>query len=253
MLSSASKHMARAASSPQIVQNAVLATLPEAEFALLRAHLRCVPLKRYEILQDAGRRPDAAYFIGRGVVSRVARTSKDGSVEVATVGRFGFVGISVVLGTMQTLQRSVVQVPGTAYRIESGVLQRILLECPAIRDHLLKYVHLLIALEAQIALCNAKHEIDERVARWLLLAQDRIGGDLVPVTHGLIASALGVRRPGVSKAIATLVASRIVEGSRGQLRIMDMDGLQQSACECHRIVRDRFAMFRDMPQHQHVL
>ncbi len=234
------------------VHNSILATLHPDDFAELRPHLQLVSFKRNEILHDAHRRSDAAYFIESGVVSRVARTSKDGPVEVAVVGRFGFVGISVALGTMRTTQRSVVLVPGTAYRIEAETLQHVMREQPSIKDHLLKYVHLLIMLEAQIALCNAKHDIDERVARWLLLAQDRIGGDLIPVTYGVIASALGVRRPGVSKTVAELEVRRILEGSRGSLRILDIDGLRRNACECHKIVNERFRSFQDMPRHRHL-
>lgn len=100
---------------PSSVQNAILATLPEAEFGLFRPHLKPVPLKRNEILQEALRYPDAAYFIESGVVSRVVRTVRDGPVEVAVVGKFGFVGVSLVLGTMQTIQRSVVRVPEAHY------------------------------------------------------------------------------------------------------------------------------------------
>ncbi|MDD1536052.1 Crp/Fnr family transcriptional regulator [Bradyrhizobium sp. WBOS4] len=240
-----------ASAAPFTVQNTVLATLSEAEFALMRPHLKTVPLKRNEILQDALRYPDAAYFIESGVVSRLVRTAKDGPVEVAVVGKFGFVGVSLVLGTMQTVQRSVVRVPGSALRIEAGAFRNILQQSPAIREHLLRYVQLLIALNAQIALCNARHEISERAARWILLAQDRIGDDRVPVTHGMIASALGVRRPGVSKALSDFQAQGIIEGSRGAIRIRDIAGLRQQACECERIVKDRFRIFRDMPHHHH--
>ncbi|MDN3276857.1 Crp/Fnr family transcriptional regulator [Frankia sp. RB7] len=237
---------------PSAVQNAILATLPEAEFELFRPHLKAVRLKRNEILQEALRYPDAAYFIESGVVSRVVRTVKDGPVEVAVVGKFGFVGVSLVLGTMQTIQRSVVRVPGSALRIEAGALRNVLQRSPTIREHLLRYVQVLMALNAQMALCNARHEIGERVARWLLLAQERIGSDRVPVTHGMIASALGVRRPGVSKALAELDAKGVVEGTRGAIRIRDLEGLRQNSCECERILRDRFRIIRDMPHHHHL-
>jgi len=245
------KPVSSAGAVPFSVQNAVLATLPEAEFALLRPHLKAVSLKRNEILQDALRYPDAAYFIESGVVSRMVRTARDGLVEVAVVGKFGFVGVSLVLGTMQTIQRSVVCVPGNALRIEASAFRDILQQSPATREHLLKYVQLLIALNAQIALCNARHEIPQRVARWILLAQDRIGKDRVPVTHGMIASALGVRRPGVSKALSDFEAGGIIEGSRGAIRIRDMAGLRREACECEKILKDRFRVFRDMPYHHH--
>ena len=238
---------------PRAVRNTVLATLPEAEFELFRRHLNVVPLKRNAILQDALRAPDAAYFIESGVVSRVVSTVRDGPVEVAVVGKFGFVGVSLVLGTMQTIQRSVVRVPGYALRIEAAAFRDILQQSPATREHLLRYVQVLMAINAQIALCNARHEIGERVARWILLAQERIESDVVPVTHGMIASALGVRRPSVSKALAELDAKGIIEGARGAIRIRDIDGLRRNACECEGILRDRFRVFRDMPQHQHVM
>jgi CRP-like cAMP-binding protein len=235
------------------VRNELLATMDDADFGELRPHLQFVELKRNDILHDAHRRPDSAYFIESGVVSRVARTARDGAVEVAMVARLGFVGISVVLGTMRTTQRTVVQVAGVALRIDADELRRIMNKTPSIRDHLLKYVHALIDFEAQLSLCNARHGVDKRVARWLLLAQERIGGDLVPVTHNTIASALGVRRPGVSKIIADLEVRQIVEGSRGSLRILDIEGLRRIACECPRIVNQRFRMFQELPHYQHMI
>ncbi len=238
---------------PTVVQNAILATLPEAEFALLRPHLTLVPLKRNEIVHDALRHPDAAYFIETGVVSRVVRTQRDGPVEVAVVGKFGFLGVSLVLGAMQTMQRSVVRVPGMALRIEADAFRSVLQQSPATRDHLLRYVQVLMALNAQMALCNARHGISERVARWLLLARDRIESDVIPVTHGIIASALGVRRPGVSDALAELDAHNIIAGSRGAIRVRDKDALRRHACECETILRDRFRVFSDMPHHDHVV
>jgi CRP-like cAMP-binding protein len=235
------------------VRNVVLATLPEPDFALLRPHLTVAQLRRNEILHDAFRCPHAVYFIESGIVSRVVRTAKDGAVEVAGVGRCGFIGVSVVLGTMQSIQRTVVTVPGTALRIEAERLRQIMTLRPSIKEHLLKYVQLLMALKAQIALCNAKHDISERVARWLVLAQDLTGNDVLPVTHGLIAGALGVRRPSVSLALADFEAAGLVEGTRGSLNIRDLGGLRQRACDCHGLVKDRFRLFCDMPHHPHAL
>jgi CRP-like cAMP-binding protein len=236
------------------VRNMVLATLPEADFAFLRPHLKSVQLRRNEILHDAFRCPQMVYFIESGIVSRVLRTGKDGvAVEVASVGHRGFVGVSVVLGTMQALQRTVVLVPGMALAIEAERLRLILAERPTIKEHLLKYVQILMALKAQIALCNAKHEIPERVARWLLLARELAGSDVLPVTHGLIASALGVRRPGVSHALAEMEAGGLIACARGSLDIRDAAGLQRRACECHLVVKDRFRLFCDMPRYAHEL
>lgn len=241
------------ASMPYAVQNVVLATLPPDAFALIRPHLTAVDLKRHSILHDTNRPVDAVHFIESGVISRVARTQQDGQVEVAMVGRYGFVGVSVVLGTAGALQRTVVHVPGLALRIGAEDLQRIMHESPAIRDHLLRYVQVLLALKAQVSLCNAKHEIDKRVARWMLLARERISSDRLPVTHDLLASMLGVRRPGVSEALAELESEQIVQRSRGALQIVDAAKLRNKSCECYRIIYDRFGMLRDLPHHQHVI
>lgn len=239
--------------SARIVRNVVLSTLPEVEFALLRPHLERVKLRRNEILHDAFGCPNLVYFIERGIVSRVVRTAKDGSVEVANVGRFGFVGVSVVLGTMQAIQRTVALVPGTALAIEAERLRLIMAERPAVKEHLLKYVQLLMALKAQIALCNAKHEIPQRVARWLLRGCELLESDILPVTHNLIAGALGVRRPGVSRTLADMEAAGVIEGARGSLRIIDLEALRHRACGCHLELTDRFRLLTDMPNHKHVV
>lgn len=238
---------------PYSVQNLVLSTLPPESFALIRPHLTAVDLKRHSILHDTNRPVDAVHFVESGVLSRVARTQQDGQVEVAVVGRFGFVGVSVVLGTVVALQRTVVHVPGLALRIGADDLQRIMQESPAIRDHLLRYVQVLMTQKSQVSLCNAKHDIDKRVARWLLLARERLGDDRLPVTHELLASMLGVRRPGVSEALADLESEQIVRRSRGALLVVDAEKLRSRSCECYRIIYDRFGMLRDMRQHEHVI
>lgn len=235
------------------VRNVVLATLPEAQFALLRPHLTLQPLRRNAIVHDAAHCPDAVHFIESGLVSRVLRSGKDGAVEVANVGRQGFVGVSVVLGTMLAIQRTVVVVPGLALSIDAQILRAVMADCPDIKEHLLKYIQLLMALKAQIALCNARHEVPERLARWLLLAQDMVGDDALPITHGLIAGSLGVRRAGVTRALADFEAHGLVSGTRGSVVIENLDGLRRRACDCHMVVRDRFRLFCDMPQHVHTL
>lgn len=238
---------------PYLVRNLVLATFAEAEFELLRPHLASFELKRNAILQDVNKPVDSVYFIESGVLSRVARTQQDGPVEVAMVGRFGFVGVGAVLGMSGALLRTVVHVPGLALRIDSSELQRIMREAPGIKDHLLRYVQLLMTQKAQVSLCHARHEIDKRVARWMLLARDRLQSDQLPVTHDLMASMLGVRRPGVSEALATLETAQVIRRSRGTLHILDGEKLQRASCECYKIINDRFSLLRDMKQHDHSL
>jgi CRP-like cAMP-binding protein len=238
---------------PYHVRNLVLATLAEPDFALIQPHLVPVELKRNAVLHDPNRPVEAVHFIESGVLSRVARTQLDGPVEVAMVGRFGFVGVSVVLGTTNALQRTVVHVPGLALRIEAADLQRVMRESPGIKDHMLRYVQLLMMQKAQVSLCHARHEIDQRVARWMLLARVRLQSDQLPVTHDLLASMLGVRRPGVSEALADLEEQHVIRRSRGTLHILDVEKLERSSCECYKIIEGRFGLLRDMKQHDHLL
>jgi CRP-like cAMP-binding protein len=233
------------------VQNHFLATLSPADFEQLRPYLRSVELKRHAIIHETNKPVDAVYFVESGVISRVARTQADGAVEVAMVGRFGFVGLSVILGTMVALHRTVVQIPGMALRIPAGDLQAIMLKNPAIRDHLLRYVQLLMSQKAQVALCNAKHDIDKRLARWLLSAHDRVAGNELPVTHDLLAMMLGVRRAGVTEALSALEAKGIVAKTRGALRIVSREALKTHACECYKIIDDRFSWQRAMKHYEH--
>ena len=238
---------------PGVVQNRFLATLSPADFDQLRPFLKVVELKRHAIIHEANKPVEAVYFVESGVISRVARTQADGAVEVAIVGRSGFVGLSVVLGTMIALHRTVVQIPGLALRISASDLQTIMADNPSIRDHLLRYVQLLMSQKAQVALCNAKHDIDQRLARWLLLAHERVSGNLLPVTHDLLASMLGVRRAGVTEALASLESRGVIAKTRGALKIVDRDALQASTCECYKIIDDRFSWQRAMTYYEHRL
>jgi CRP-like cAMP-binding protein len=245
--------MTEAPHEPGVVQNRFLATMPPADFEQLRPYLRVVELKRHAVIHETGKPVDAVFFVESGLVSRVARTQADGPVEVAMVGHSGLIGLSVVLGTMVALHRTVVQIPGLALRISASDLQTVMTRSPEIRDHLLRYVQLLMSQKAQVALCNAKHEIDKRLARWLLLAHDRVGGNQLPVTHDLLAMMLGVRRAGVSEALATLEAKGVVAKSRGALKIVDQEALKAHACECYKIIEERFAWQRAMKHYEHRL
>jgi len=236
-----------------VVQNRFLATLSPDDFERLRPFLSSVELKRHAVIHEANKLVDAVYFIESGVISRVARTQSDGPVEVAMVGRSGFIGISVIIGTMMALDRTVVQIPGLALRISASDLQRLMASHPPLRDHLLSYVHVLMMQKAQVSFCNAKHDIESRLARWLALAHDRVVGDALPVTHELLALMLGVRRAGVSETIARFEAAGIVRRGRATLKIEDRELLLGKTCECYRIISDRSFWRKSMPLHQHRL
>jgi CRP-like cAMP-binding protein len=218
------------------VQNRLLSSMSAAAFSLMRPHLQSVPLRPREILQERNRPIPYVYFIERGVASLFARTSQDGPVEVAMIGRLGLVGVPVVLGTMRSPNRCVVLVPGEALRIASPDLQNVIEKSPELRQHLMNYVHALLIQNSQTVLCNVRHDLCERLCRWLLLACDRLDDKIIPMTHDLLSMTLGVRRAGVTAALAKLAATGAIRRSRGAIEVLDRDIIEQGACECYRIV-----------------
>lgn len=237
----------------RIVQNRLLSSLSPEDFDLLRPHLEIVQLRRRDIVHEANKVSDAVYFIDSGVVSRIARTAADGPVEVATVGRLGLVGVAVILGTMIPLNRTIVLIPGIAYRISAEHLTAAMNARPSIRTLLLRYVQMLMSQTAQISLCNTKHGIESRLARWLMLAYVRLPSGEIPVTHDVLSMVLGVRRAGVTDAIANFEAEGILEKERGLIRLLDRERLHSKCCECFNIIDERSLWLREMKDYQHVI
>jgi CRP-like cAMP-binding protein len=237
----------------EIVRNRVLANLPTDDFEALRPHLTPTELKRHAIVQEANSPVKQVYFVESGFISRVARTHSDGLVEVAIVGRYGFVGISVALGTMISLHRTLVLIPGYALRIDAGDLHRAMQERPNIREHLLRYVHTLIVQNSQTALCNVRHELEQRLARWMLLACERLDDDKLPVTQDVLSMMLGVRRAGVSVVLAKFEAEGLIRKSRGSIDVLDIASLEQRACECYRIIQQTYDRLLPSMPHGHTI
>ncbi|MDF3813084.1 MULTISPECIES: Crp/Fnr family transcriptional regulator [Rhodopseudomonas] len=202
--------------------------------------MKHVVLPGRAVLQDAGKRVDQVDFIEDGLVSHFSG-SRAGFVETAIVGCFGYVGIAPVLGAPVASQRSIVSLPGSALRIAADDLTGVMQQRPQIRDEMLRYLQALIAQNSQSVLCAAKHEIHQRLARWLLLAKDRIQSDVLLVTHDLLASSMGVRRAGVTNALLQFEADGMLQKTRGALRVVDRPALERRACDCYQIVRDAYA------------
>ena len=223
-----------------LVQNRILACMSPELFDCVRPHLQPVELPRRALLQEHNRQIDHIYFIERGVASLLARTQRDGPVEVAIVGRLGFVGVAAILGTMRSPNRCLMATPGEALRIGCKDLQRIMLETPGVRCHLLNYVHALLIQNTQTALCNVRHQLEERLCRWLLLAADRLDGNVIPLTHDQLSMILGVRRAGVTTALAKLYEDGAVIKTRGTVEIVDRAVLEKKTCQCYRIISSEY-------------
>ncbi len=184
-----------------------------------------------------------------GLASVFARTKRDGPVEVSIVGRFGFVGVAAVLGIMRSPIRCWMEVPGEALRITSKDLRRVMDAIPAVRQHLLNYVHALLIQNSLLALCNVRHELEERLCRWLLLASDRLDEKAIPLTHDQLSISLGVRRASVTTTLANLEEAGAVIKSRRAIEIASRAILEKKTCECYRIIASEYARISGSGRH----
>ncbi len=230
-----------------VFRNRLLQRLPAEELRRLRPHLARVRLAHGDVLQRAGSRVGQAYFVEQGYVSLVAEAaSAAGRVEVGLIGRESVVGSSVLLAPdpASSLQ-AVVQVPGAAYGIRADVLHASLEHAPVLRRAVRQALETLVAQLAQVAACNSRHTLPERLARWLLMAHDRVDGDELPLTQDLLAAVLAVRRPGVTIAVSALGTAGLLRHSRGRIVICDRPGLEAAACGCYARLCHFVAMLAD--------
>ncbi|HTJ85699.1 MAG TPA: Crp/Fnr family transcriptional regulator [Terriglobales bacterium] len=215
------------------VLNTVLLSIPEHEFSLLRPSLEPVPLPRYQILYDQSGTIEYAHFLNNGMISLVVITGDGRSVEVGICGRQELVGASLTFGVTYAAMRAIVQLPGNGLRISSGVLADKIDSCPGLRrmaERLLLTQQLQVA---QLAACNRLHEVDQRLARWLLMCQDTVDSVRLPLTHEFIAQMLGTGRPTVTIAAGVLERAGLIENTRGAVQITNRKRLEDAACECY--------------------
>lgn len=215
------------------VKNVVLLSIPAREFALIRSRLEPVELPHQLILDEPGENIEYAYFLNQGLASLVVLTSDGRSVEVAIVGKEGVVGTPLAVGLDRGPYRAIMQIAGSGLRVKSKVLEQTLQHCPELRLILNRFVLIQGLQIAQIAACNRLHEIEQRLARWLLMCQDRVDSDLLPVTHEFLAQMLGTGRPSVSLAAGILQRAGMIENLRGTVKILNRKELEASACECY--------------------
>jgi CRP-like cAMP-binding protein len=219
------------------VQNGILNSIPESEFNLIGPDLEAVELPHRLILHEAGEKMAFAYFPNEGMASLVVLTSDGRSVEIAIVGHEGMVGTPLVVGLHRGPYRSVMQIPGAGFRLKAELLEERLAQAPHLRLLLNRYVLTQGLQIAQIAACNRLHEIEQRLARWLLMCQDRVESEYLPITHDFLAQMLGTGRPSVSLAAGILQKNGTIENSRGAVKILNRPGLEASACECYRAIQ----------------
>jgi len=219
------------------VKNALLLAIPDREFGLLRPHLEYLELPHHQILQEPGQKIEYAYFLNHGMISLVILTSDGRSVEVAIVGNEGMVGTSLAVGLNRGPHRAIIQISASGFRVKSELLGEVLSRTPELRLIMNRYVLIQGLQVAQIAACNRLHEVEQRLARWLLMCQDRIGSEEFPMTHEFLAQMLGTGRPSVSLAAGILQRAGMIENIRGTVKIVNRKGLEGSSCECYAAMR----------------
>jgi len=223
----------------QQYRNRVLAALPKAEIARLKPHLHPVTLKLRMPLLD-GKRPTYAYFPEDGLASVVLPMKHGSSVEVGVIGRDGMVGLPYLLGGDRMPGKTYIQVSGSGFRIDAKRLKKEFERPGELRRHLNKYLLANLVQSAQNAACNRKHNIEQRLARWLLTCHDRLQSDHMALQQGFLAQMLGTPRTTVTLAAVMLRKAGLIEYSRGILVIKNRPRLERAACECHGIVYDEF-------------
>jgi len=222
-------------------QNRLLARMSPALYEKLAPNLKLVSLPQGKILHHPGEVIEYLYFPIDCMLS-ITITMKDGNTaETGIVGNRDVLGINAFMGGQETTQTEyIVQIAGKALRIEARLLKEEFDCNKEMRDVMLRYTQALIAHISQTTACNGLHALEQRLARWLLEVQDRIESDELRLTQEFIGDMLGVRRAGVTQAAQKLQAEGLIEYSRGKVKIIDHQGLEASACECFRTVRDEF-------------
>jgi CRP-like cAMP-binding protein len=223
----------RASSHP----NHVLASLSQNDFEQLNPHLKPFELVHGDLLFDAGETVNWIYFPHRGVISLVIALADGQMIETAMVGRDSVVGASSAMDGKVSLNRGIVQVPGTASILDVEILRAVAEKSLAFRTALIRHEQVLFAQAQQSAACNASHSVESRLARWLLRVRDLTGGDQLNLTQEFLAQMLGVRRTSVSLVANTLQNAGFIRYSRGHVEITNLEGLQEVSCECYESVR----------------
>jgi CRP-like cAMP-binding protein len=214
----------------------------ESDAASIRPLLKPVYLKSKQILFDAGAQINAVYFPTGAVVSLVIGLVNGATVEAAMVGRDGVVGASAALDGKISLSRAIVQLEGSSLMCEVGALRGTALQSHTFLSMLIRHEQTLFAQAQQSTACMANHDVEERLCRWLLRGRDLCGSDTLRFTQEFLAEMLGVRRTSVTMAAKTLHAAGLIKYNRGEIQILDLEGLRESTCECYEAVKDHYAL-----------
>jgi CRP-like cAMP-binding protein len=219
------------------VRNKLLLAIPDEEFRRIRSRLQFIELPHHFILHQPHQTVRFAHFPNAGLISLVVELKDGRTVEAGLLGNEGASGTPAVLGLSRSPLREIVQIEGDAFRVRVNALRELLPSTPVLQATLNRYAAGLAMQVAQTAVCNRLHKIEERLSRWLLIAQDRVDSGIVPITHDFLATMLGTDRPSVTVAAGVLQREGIIEYTRGSVRILNRKKLESFACECYALIK----------------
>ena len=217
--------------------NRLLATLPKKEYERLLPELKTVSLVLGEDLYEPGDAIKYVYFPNDSIISLISQLSDKAWLEVGMVGNEGMAGLAIFMGVSFSSTRALVQGSGTAMRMNSAAVRMEADRLGGLHRILHRYSHSLLTQVSQSVACNRFHLVDARLARWLLMTNDRLGALEFPLTQEFLSHMLGVRREGVSKAAGGLQAKKLIRYSRGVITILNRRGLEAKSCECYEIIK----------------
>jgi CRP-like cAMP-binding protein len=221
-------------------KNCILAALPKSELDRLSGQLKPITLKQHDTLYQPGEESDYVYFLEEGIASVVTQLKGGATVEVGLVGREGMVGLPLVIGTGSMPFHCFIQIAGHGYRVKAELMAQMFQRSSVFRDKILSLLHAQFVQTAQTAACNRRHEVAERLARWLLSCRDRGDSDDVNLTQEFLGQMLGAPRTTVTLAATALQDAELIHYSRGHVKILNHKRLEKAACECYCLVRDEF-------------
>ena len=219
------------------VENKILLAISDTEFQKLRPHLEFLGLPQHFNLHEPNKKMKFAYFLNQGLASIVVSTRGGRDVEAGVVGYEGIVGTALAVRLFKSPLREVMQISGEGFRVKAAALHETLDAAPDLQMRLSRNAVLQGMQVAQTAACNRLHDIEQRLARWLLMAEDRVQTGMLPITHDFLATMLGTDRPTVSLAAEILRQKDAIRYNRADVEILHRRKLESAACECYRVIQ----------------
>ncbi len=227
----------RTSAAGKAVSNKILLSIPTSEYREIRPYLEHLALPSHLTLHEPSAKLEFVYFVNRGLISLIVPMNDGQTVEAGVVGNEGAAGVPIVVGLTKSPVREIVQIAGDGFKFRANAMPKLLKLTPQFQMTVTRYAVVQGMQVAQTVACNRLHHIVQRLARWLLMAQDRVDSGLVAMTHDFLATMLGTNRPTVSSAAAVLQKRKAIEYIRGAVKIVNRKKLEASACECYGVIQ----------------